>query len=90
MQPDRLRDKRKSDLLETSSRLKKRARANPQKTASMGKSQSKLVKYDTPVYHQMKKHYGQKCMQDIEKLIKHHDFPEEGTLSLTRLKVVRE
>ncbi len=26
-------------------------------------------------------------MQDIEKLIKHHDFPEEGTLSLTRLKV---
>ncbi len=31
MQPDRLRDKRKSDLLETSSRLKKRARANPQR-----------------------------------------------------------
>ncbi len=29
-------------------------------------------------------------MQDIEKLIKHHDFPEEGTLSLTRLKVVRD
>ncbi len=27
---------------------------------------------------------------DIEKLIKHHDFPEEGTLSLTRLKVVRD
>ncbi len=23
-------------------------------------------------------------MQDIEKLIKHHDFPEEGTLSLTK------
>ncbi len=37
----------------------------------------------------LKKHYGQKCMQDIEKLIKHHDFPKEGTLSLTRLKVVR-
>ncbi len=48
------------------------------------------MKYDTPVYHQMKKHYGQKCMQDTEKLIKHHDFPEEGTLSLTRLKVVRD
>ncbi len=59
-----------------------------QKTASMGISQSKFVKYDTPVYYQMKKHYGQKCMQDIEKLIKHHDFPEEGTLSLTKLKVV--
>ncbi len=29
-------------------------------------------------------------MQDIEKLIKHHDFPEEGTLSLTKLKVVRD
>ncbi len=28
-------------------------------------------------------------MQDIEKFIKHHDFPEEGTLSLTRLKVAR-
>ncbi len=27
---------------------------------------------------------------DIEKLFKHHDFPEEGTLSLTRLKVVRD
>ncbi len=48
------------------------------------------MKYDTPVYHQMKKRYGQKCMQDVEKLIKHHDFPEEGTLSLTRLKVVRD
>ncbi len=24
----------------------------------------------------LKKCYGQKCMQDIEKLIKHHDFPE--------------
>ncbi len=29
-------------------------------------------------------------MQDIEQLIKHHDFPREGTLSLTRLKVVRD
>ncbi len=29
-------------------------------------------------------------MQDIEKLIKHHDFPKEGTLSLTKLKVVRD
>ncbi len=48
------------------------------------------MKYDTPVYYQMKKYYGQKCMQDIEKLIKHHDFPKEGTLSLTRLKVVRD
>ncbi len=38
----------------------------------------------------MKKYYGQKCMQDIEKFIKHHDFLEEGTLSLTRLKVVRD
>ncbi len=47
------------------------------------------MKYDTPVYYQIKKKdYGQKCMQDIEKLIKHHDFPEEGTLSLTKLKVV--
>ncbi len=48
------------------------------------------MKYDTPVYYQMKKYYGQICMQDIEKLIKHHDFPKEGTLSLTRLKVVRD
>ncbi len=31
-----------------------------------------------------------KNTSDIEKLIKHHDFPEEGTLSLTRLKVVRD
>ncbi len=38
----------------------------------------------------LNKYYGQKCMQDIEKLIKHHDFPKEGTLSLTRLKVVRD
>ncbi len=55
----------------------------------MGMSQSKLVKYENTVYYQIKKiYYGQKCMQDIEKLIKHHDFPEEGTLSLTKLKVV--
>ncbi len=53
-----------------------------------GDISEQVVKYDTPVYYQMKKHYGQKCMQDIEKLIKHHDFPEEGTLSLTKLKVV--
>ncbi len=26
----------------------------------------------------------------LKKLIKHHDFPEEGTLSLTRLKVVNK
>ncbi len=58
----------------------------------MGISQSKFVKYDTPVYYQIKKkkHYGQKCMQDIEKLIKHHELPKEGTLSLTKLKVVRD
>jgi len=30
------------------------------------------------------------CMQDIEKLIKHHDLPREGTLTATRLKVLRE
>ncbi len=47
----------------------------------MGISQSKFVKYDTPVYYQIKKmYYGQKCMQDIEKLIKHHDFPERGNI----------
>uniref|UniRef100_A0A9J8CJW6 ribonuclease H n=1 Tax=Cyprinus carpio carpio TaxID=630221 RepID=A0A9J8CJW6_CYPCA len=56
----------------------------------MGKSQSKLVKYDTPVFCQMRKLYGQKCMQDIGKLIKYHDFPKEGTLSVTRLNVVKE
>ncbi len=54
-----------------------------------GDISEQVVKYDTPVYYQIKKiYYGQKCMQDIEKLIKHHDFPEEGTLSLTKLKVV--
>ncbi len=55
--PTRLRDKRKSDLLETSSRLKACASKSTgkQKTASMGISQSKFVKYDTPVYYQMKK-----------------------------------
>jgi len=56
----------------------------------MRKSQSKLARYDTPVFCQMRKHYGQKCMQDIDKLIKYHDFPREGTLSATRLKVVKE
>ncbi len=55
----------------------------------MGKSQSKLVKYDTPVYYQIKKRYGQKCMQDIEKaLLKNPSDIEK--LSLTRLKVVRD
>ena len=29
-------------------------------------------------------------MTDIGKLIKYHDFPEEETLSTTRLKVVKE
>ncbi len=56
----------------------------------MGKSQSKLAKYDTPVFCQMKKLYGQKCMQDMGKLIRYHDFPKEGTLSVTRLNVVKE
>ncbi len=63
----------------------------------MGKSQSKLVKYNTPVYYQMKKNIMVRNVckilknpSDIEKLIKHHDFPEEGTLSLTKLKVVRD
>ncbi|KAL0147087.1 hypothetical protein M9458_057611 [Cirrhinus mrigala] len=56
----------------------------------MGKSQSKLVKYDTPVFHQMRNVYGQKCMQDMDKLVKYHDFPKEGTLSAARLRVVKE
>ncbi len=56
----------------------------------MGKSQSKLAKYDTPVFCQMKKLYGQKCMQDMGKLIRYHDFSKEGTLSVTRLNVVKE
>ncbi|XP_067217605.1 uncharacterized protein [Chanodichthys erythropterus] len=55
----------------------------------MGKSQSKLAEYETPVFCQMRKLYGQRCMQDIEKLIKYHDFPKEGTLSSTRLKTVK-
>ncbi len=25
-------------------------------------------------------YYGQKCMQDIEKLIKHHDFSRRGNI----------
>lgn len=81
----------KSDLLETSDRLLARQRVSTEKeTANMGKSQSKLVEYDTPVYWQMKKVYGQKCMQDMGKLIKYHGFPKEGTLSVKRLKAVKE
>ncbi len=38
----------------------------------------------------MKKLYGQKSMQDMGKLIRYHDFPKEGTLSVTRLNVVKE
>ncbi len=58
------------------------------------------MKYDTPVYYQKKKKIMVRNVckilknpiekSSIEKLIKHHDFPEEGTLSLTRLKVVRD
>ncbi len=55
-----------------------RKEAHRKETANMGKSQSKLAKYDTPVFCQMRKLYGQKCMG---KLIKYHDFPKEGTLS---------
>ncbi len=29
-------------------------------------------------------------MQDMGKLIRYHDFPKEGTLSVTRLNVVKE
>ncbi len=47
----------------------------------MGKSQSKLVKYDTPVYYQMKKkYYGQKCMQDIEKINQASWFSRRGNI----------
>ncbi len=46
----------------------------------MGISQSKLVKYDTPVYYQMKKHYGQKCMQDIEKINQASWFSRRGNI----------
>ncbi|KAL1252227.1 hypothetical protein QQF64_020023 [Cirrhinus molitorella] len=55
----------------------------------MGKSQSKIGKYDTPAFSQMRKVAGQKCMLDIEKLIKHHEFPREGTLSVARLKAIK-
>ncbi len=49
------------------------------------------MKYDTPVYYQIKKNIMvRNVCKILKKLIKHHDFPEEGTLSLTRLKVVRE
>lgn len=79
---------KRSDLLETSDRLLDASKGKSTgeiETASMGKSQSKLARYDRPVFCQMRKHYGQKCV-DIEKLIKYHDFPSEGTLSATRLK----
>jgi len=56
----------------------------------MGKSQSKFTKYDIPVFCLMKKLYGQKSMQDMGKLIRYHDFSKEGTLSVTRLNVVKE
>ncbi len=46
----------------------------------MGISQSKFVKYDTPVYYQMKKHYGQKCMQDIEKINQASWFSRRGNI----------
>ncbi|RXN37881.1 hypothetical protein ROHU_001636 [Labeo rohita] len=55
---------------------------------SMGKSQSKFGKYDTPTFAQMRKSAGEKCMLDIEKLIKYHEFPREGTLSVAKLKAV--
>ncbi|MGL5901089.1 MAG: hypothetical protein ACRCZO_00245, partial [Cetobacterium sp.] len=64
----------------------------------MGKSQSKLAKlgvtggtveYDTPVYFQMRKMYGRACLRDMDKLVKHHDFPPEGTLSVTRLTMIK-
>lgn len=56
----------------------------------MGKSQSKNYQYDTPVFCLMRKAYGFKCMRGIEGLIKYHDFPIEGTLSVTRLTVVKD
>ncbi|RXN38505.1 RNA-directed DNA polymerase from transposon X-element [Labeo rohita] len=56
----------------------------------MGKSQSKFGKYDTPTFAQMRKSAGEKCMLDIEKLIKYHEFPREGTLSVAKLKAVKE
>ncbi len=47
----------------------------------MGISQSKLVKYDTPVYYQIKKiYYGQKCMQDIEKINQASWFSRRGNI----------
>lgn len=65
----------------------------------MGKSQSKAAKfdasgyiaqYDTLVFFQMRKLYGRRCLQDIDKLIKYHDFPVEGTFSVTWLKIIKE
>ncbi|MGL5901372.1 MAG: hypothetical protein ACRCZO_01700 [Cetobacterium sp.] len=64
----------------------------------MGKSQSKLAKlgvtggtveYDNPVYFQMRKMYGRACLRDMDKLVKYHDFPPEGTLSVTRLTMIK-
>ncbi len=49
---------------------RRRKEAHREETANMGKSQSKLAKYDTPVFCQIKKLYGQKCMQDMGKLIR--------------------
>ncbi len=47
----------------------------------MGISQSKFVKYDTPVYYQIKKiYYGQKCMQDIEKINQASWFSRRGNI----------
>ncbi|KAI2645688.1 50S ribosomal protein L3 [Labeo rohita] len=56
----------------------------------MGKSQSKFGKYDTLTFAQMRKSAGEKCMLDIEKLIKYHEFPREGTLSVAKLKAVKK
>jgi len=75
--------------LETSDRLLDASKENPWgeiETASMGKSQSKLARYDTPVFWSNEKTlWAEMC--GYRKLIKYHDFPSEGTLSATRLKV---
>lgn len=80
--------------LETSRVICRRATEKPQKRgAIMGKSQSKMCKknqYDKPVFGLMKKAHGEKCLKGIKELIKYHDFPEEGTLSVTRLTAVQE
>ncbi len=47
----------------------------------MGMSQSKLVKYENTVYYQIKKmYYGQKCMQDIEKINQASWFSRRGNI----------